>query len=154
MNAPGGGQVLSTSSGNGPRAMGLLSEKDRQALMDPSLDVVQLRAMMGQLTDGLQDPKNVYHSIPQVGYGFSKMAVNCATQIWARKYPGMRINACSPGFCNTDMCANYTGQRKPKDPTLGASVFRKVLFDELGKGQSGTFFKEASKTDTPLDRAI
>lgn len=154
MNAPGGGQVLSTSSGNGPRAMGLLSEKDRQALMDPSLDVVQLRAIMGQLVDGLQDPKNVYHDIPQVGYGFSKMALNCFTQILARKHPAMQINACSPGFCNTDMCANYTGAKKPKEPALGASVFKKALFGDLGRGQTGCFFKESSKTDTPLDKAV
>lgn len=153
LKAPGG-QVLSTSSGNGPRAMGLLSNEHRQALMDPNLDENQLLAVFGELVTGLLDPSNSYHSIPQVSYGFSKMGVNCLTQLWARKYPTLRVNACSPGFCNTDMCANYTGQRKPKDPALGASVFKKVLFEELGKGRSGTFFKEASKTGAPLDQAV
>lgn len=151
--APGVGQMLSTSSGNGTRAMGLLTEEDRKRLMDPTLDVRELRAIMGELVDGLKDSSNVYHSIPQVGYGFSKMAVNCYTQIMARKYPAMHINACSPGFCNTDMCANYTGERKPKEPALGASVFKKALFGELGRGQTGCFFKEASKTGTLLDKA-
>lgn len=153
-SSPGVSQVLATSSGNGTRAMGLLTEDHRQALLDPSLDEKELQAMMRQLVEGLLDDNNVYRGIPQVGYGFSKMAVNCLTQVLARKHPTMRINACSPGFCNTDMCANYTGQRKPKDPALGASVFKKVLFGELGQGQNGCFFKEASKADTPLNEAV
>merc|ERR1712216_715173 len=141
--------------GNGTRAMGLLTEEHRQALLDPTLDESQLQVFMQQFVDGLEDSNNGYHSsIPQVGYGFSKLALNCLTQVLARKYPTMRVNACSPGFCNTDMCANYTGQRKPKDPALGASVFAKVLFGELGQGQTGTFFKEASKVDTPIDQAV
>merc|ERR1719498_2223114 len=99
LKAPGGGQALATSSGNGTRAMGLLIEEHRQALMDPSLDEAQLQVLMKQLVDGLNDESNTYHSIPQVGYGFSKMGVNCLTQVWARKYPTLRVNACSPGFC-------------------------------------------------------
>jgi NAD(P)-dependent dehydrogenase (short-subunit alcohol dehydrogenase family) len=152
-SAPGGGQVLSTSSGCGTRALGLLSEGHRCAFMDPKLDLPTLRRILGELVDGLQDSNNEYHSIPTVGYGLSKMGVNCLTQILARDYPTMFINSCSPGFCNTGMCANYTGKRKPKDPALGASVFRKVLFGKLGQGQNGAFFKESSKPDTPLDLA-
>jgi hypothetical protein len=44
----------------------------------------------------------------------------------ARQHPDMYINACSPGFTNTGMCANYTGSRVPKDVALGADVFAKV----------------------------
>jgi len=154
LNAPGGAQVLSTSSGNGTRAMGLMTEDHRRALMDTSLDLVTLQETLAQIVEGLKDTNNQYHGIPQVGYGLSKMGVNCFSQILARKHPTLRVNACSPGFCNTDMCANYTGQRKPKEPALGASVFKKVLFGKLGQDQSGCFFKENSKAGTPLDQAI
>ena len=42
----------------------------------------------------------------------------------------------------------------PKAVPLGASVFGKVLFGELGAaGKTGTFFKEASKAGTPLGSA-
>jgi len=37
---------------------------------------------------------------------------------------------------------------------LGASVFCKVLFGDLGAGKTSTFFKEASKTGTPLPDAV
>ena len=66
----------------------------------------------------------------------------------------IRANACSPGFTNTRMCDNYTGPRVPKEPALGASVFGKVMFGELGRGQTGAFFKEASKAGTPLEHAV
>eukprot|EP00440_Ansanella_granifera_P070223 gb/GFBE01076192.1/.p1 GENE.gb/GFBE01076192.1/~~gb/GFBE01076192.1/.p1 ORF type:complete len:299 (+),score=58.62 gb/GFBE01076192.1/:1-897(+) len=148
--SPGGGQVLSTSSGVGTRTMAQLCEEHRSVLMDPGLDVPTCQKLLWQLTEGLQNPNDQYRSIPTVGYGLSKMGVNCYTQILARANPSMRINACSPGFCNTDMCANYTGERKPKDPALGASVFAQVLFGELGHGKTGAFFKEASKADTAL----
>ena len=52
------------------------------------------------------------------------------------------------------MCDNYTGPRPPKAPALGASVFAKALFGTLGEGQTGTFFKEASKAGTGLEEAV
>eukprot|EP00927_Polykrikos_kofoidii_P066608 TRINITY_DN62171_c0_g1_i1.p1 TRINITY_DN62171_c0_g1~~TRINITY_DN62171_c0_g1_i1.p1 ORF type:complete len:337 (-),score=64.65 TRINITY_DN62171_c0_g1_i1:279-1220(-) len=152
--APRGGSILSTSSGNGTRMMGQLSAVHRDALLDPSLDLATLRKILGQLTENLQDPENAYRSIVSVGYGFSKMGMNCLTQILAREHPEMRINACSPGFCNTRMCATYKGSRKPKEPALGASVFKEVLFGELGCGRTGIFFKEASQAGTPLEKAV
>merc|ERR1711920_412885 len=152
--ARGGGQVLATSSGTGTRTLGLLDEKHRGPLTDPGLELQSLRQCLNDLISGLQSDSCEHSKIPTVGYGISKMAVNCYTQILARQEPGLRVNACSPGFCNTDMCANYTGTRKPKDPALGASVFAKVLFEGLGDGGSGLFFKEASQADTPPEKAI
>ena len=90
--------------------------------------------------------------MPQ-GYGLSKAAVNCYTQLLAARQPTLRVNACSPGFTNTDMCLGYTGTRQPKAVPLGASVFAKVIFGDLGAGKTGTFFKEASKAGVPLAEA-
>mmetsp|Transcript_47575 Transcript_47575/g.85937 ORF Transcript_47575/g.85937 Transcript_47575/m.85937 type:complete len:302 (-) Transcript_47575:202-1107(-) len=149
-----GGQIVSTSSGIGPRTLARLTAAHRDALLDVNLDVSTLHSILVQIEHGLRDPSNSYRDIPQIGYGLSKLGVNCLTQVLARLHPNLYINACSPGFCNTDMCANYKGERKPKEPALGASVFRKVLFGELGRGQTGLFFKEGSKADTPLDKAV
>merc|ERR1712238_52598 len=49
-----GNQVLSTSSGMGARAMGFLSEADREVLSDPHLDEQRLRTVMKELVEGLQ----------------------------------------------------------------------------------------------------
>lgn len=147
-------QLLSTSSGCGTRTLGRMSEEHRARLLDPALDVATLTKTMREIEEGLKSCEHPYHEIPTVAYGLSKMAVNCYTQILARRFHAMQINACSPGFCNTRMCANYEGDRTPKTPALGASVFCKVLFGPLGKGQSGVFFKEASKPGTVLEEAV
>merc|ERR1711871_574809 len=52
-SAPGGGEVLSTSSGCGTRTMGLLSQEHRCALQDPNLDVPTLRKILCELIDAL-----------------------------------------------------------------------------------------------------
>jgi NAD(P)-dependent dehydrogenase (short-subunit alcohol dehydrogenase family) len=152
--ADGGGQILSTSSAIGTRTAGLLTAAHRDLLTQPSLELNSLRHVLAEIIEELGDAGHAYHSIPTVVYGLSKLGVNCYTQMLARQHPTMRINACSPGFTNTRMCASYTGARVPKSVELGASVFGKVLFGELGAGRTGMFFKENSAAGTPVEEAV
>ena len=180
--ARGSAHVLATSSGVGARTIGLLSDEDRDPLLmhtlqpsTPPFDtpaaadgLARLRAQLVVLVEAMDaDPNHPYRtSIPTPGYGISKMGVNICIQMLARAHavenPStagtgtayIRANACSPGFTNTRMCDNYTGARVPKEPALGASVFGKVMFGELGRGHTGAFFKEASKAGTPLENAV
>ena len=148
--------VLSTSSGVGARTLGLVSEQHRRELLSESLDEDGLRRVLQRLLAEVSaDPEHPYRSFPSLGYGLSKMAVNCYTQLLSRRHAAaaLRVNACSPGFTNTDMCRNYTGSRVPKEVALGSSVFAKAIFGELGSGVTGAFFKEASKAGTPLAEA-
>lgn len=153
-----GAQVLFTSSGMGARILGIMTEEHRMAFTSPTLELPTLRRLLNELMEALvRDSTHPYHaSVPTVAYSLSKLGVNAYAQILARQHmaSALRSNACSPGFTNTGMCANYTGSRKPKDVALGASVFEKVLFGELGESKpTGLFFKESSKADTPLDEA-
>ena len=87
-------------------------------------------------------------------YGLSKAAVNWYTQLVAREAPKLCVNACSPGFCRTEIAGvdtKYT--REPKDAALGADVVVKLLLGEIGRGSTGLFYKEVSKPGTPLDAA-
>ena len=180
--ARGSAHVLATSSGVGARTIGLLSDEDRDPLLmhtlqpsTPPFDtpaaadgLARLRAQLVVLVEAMDaDPNHPYRtSIPTPGYGISKMGVNLYIQMLARAHAVenpttagtgtayIRANACSPGFTNTRMCDNYTGARVPKEPALGASVFGKVMFGELGRGHTGAFFKEASKAGTPLENAV
>lgn len=147
-------QIAFTSSSQGARTLGLLQDEHRKALMEDALSLSKLQDTLVELISGLSNPSSSYHSIPTVAYGISKMGVNCYTQILARQHPAVQTNSCSPGFCNTDMCANYKGERKPKEPALGASVFTKVLFGELGHGKTGRFFKESSKAGTTIAESV
>ena len=93
---------------------------------------------------------------PGTVYGLSKAAVNAYTKLAARTYPALRVNACSPGFCRTDIAgpnADYSA-REPKAPALGADVVVKLLFDDALSQATGKFFKECSKPGTALENAV
>ncbi len=45
-------------------------------------------------------------------YGVSKLALIAATNVLARQHPGLRVNACCPGYCDTDM-SSHKGTRPP-----------------------------------------
>ena len=93
---------------------------------------------------------------PGTVYGISKAAVNAYTKLAARTYPALRVNACSPGFCRTDIAgpnADYSA-REPKAPALGADVITKLLFDDTLSQATGKFFKECSAPGTALEDAV
>ena len=178
--------VVNVSSGVGTRTLARIRPEQRAALVDASLELPALREFCAAALAELEkDESSPYHAIPTVSYGISKLAVNCYTQMMARRYGTacrkdgdeaenaasnaalasaaasttakargtarvVRFNAASPGFTNTRMCDGYTGERQPKSPSLGASVFRDVLFSDLGKGKNGKFFKQADKAGTQL----
>ena len=135
--------IIATSSSAGTRFMASLPQHQSQQLLSEELTIDTLTSMINELAN----EKDVDI------YSLSKCAVNCHTQIIARKYKD-RINAIavSPGFTNTGMCSNYTGKRQPKSVELGASVLYEALYG-LGKGKSGLFLKQNSSAGTAVEDA-
>ena len=137
-----GGRVINVSSGAGLRAAAALQPADRAALEADS--VADIRAAAARL------------AAPGTVYGISKAAVNAYTKLAARTYPALCVNACSPGFCRTDIAgpnADYSA-REPKAPALGADVITKLLFDDTLSQATGKFFKECSAPGTALEDAV
>ena len=137
-----GGRVINVSSGAGLRAAAALAPADRDALEADS--VADIRAAAARL------------AAPGTIYGISKAVVNAYTKLAARTYPALCVNACSPGFCRTDIAgpnADYSA-REPKAPALGADVVVRLLFDDALSQKTGTFFKECSKPGTALEDAV
>lgn len=135
--------IIATSSSAGTRFMASLPQHQSQILLSEELTIDTLTSKINELAK----EKDVDI------YSLSKTAVNCHTQIIARKYKD-RINAIavSPGFTNTGMCVNYTGKRQPKSVELGASVFYEALYG-LGRGKSGIFLKQNSSAGTAVEDA-
>jgi len=135
--------IIATSSSAGTRFMASLPQYQSQLLLSEELTIDTLTSKINELAN----EKDVDI------YSLSKTAVNCHTQIIARKYKD-RINAIavSPGFTNTGMCVNYTGKRQPKSVELGASVFYEALYG-IGKGKSGIFLKQNSIVGTAVEDA-
>ena len=147
-----GGHIINVSSGAGTRAAGALSEATRSEL-DAVEDGESLRAMIALLTREAAEEARRPGDTPV--YGLSKACLNYYTKMLARQTPRVRVNACSPGFCRTEIAgpdADYS-KREPKERSLGADVVVKLLFGELGAGCTGRFYKECSKPGTPLEKA-
>jgi len=74
------------------------------------LDDISLATLFNRLLDELGDSAHPHHtSITTKGNVVCKAAVKCYTQALSQRYLTLRVNACSPGFTNTDMCLNYSG---------------------------------------------
>jgi NAD(P)-dependent dehydrogenase (short-subunit alcohol dehydrogenase family) len=147
-----GGQIINVSSGAGTRATSALDAAAVTELETASTSD-SLRASITRLAHGVASKPHGSGETPI--YGLSKCAVNFYTRLVARQVPHLRVNACSPGFCRTEIAGPSAGgyaAREPKEPSLGASVVLKLLRSELGDG-SGLFFKESSKPGTPLESA-
>lgn len=70
-------------------------------------------------------------------YGFSKMAVIAYTKLVAREEgDAMRVNACCPGWCSTDM-SSHSGPRTPADGARNAVKLVKLPDD----GETGEFWQ-------------
>ena len=139
-----GGRVINVSSGAGLRAAAALAPADREALEADT--VADIRAAAARLA----------YTADIAVYGLSKAAVNAYTKLAARTYPALRVNACSPGFCRTEIAgpnADYS-EREPKAPALGADVVVKLLFDDALSQATGKFFKECSKPGTAVEDAV
>jgi carbonyl reductase 1 len=146
------GQIINVSSGAGTRATGQMSDAAREEL-EAADSGLQLRVVATRLAwEAARKPRQ---SGETPVYGISKAALNFYTQLVARQAVHLRVNACSPGFCRTEIAgpnADYSA-REPKDPALGADVVVKLLLTDLGAGCTGRFYKECSKPGTPLEAA-
>ena len=144
-----GGQIINISSGGGTRATSALDATTFVELENASTPAA-LRALVTRLAHDAASKPHGKGETPI--YNLSKCAVNYYTRMLARQLPAprLRVNACSPGFCRTEIAGECTyAAREPKEASLGASVVLKLLRTQLGSG-SGGFFKESSKPGTPL----
>ena len=147
-----GGQIINISSGAGTRATGKLGSEVR-AQLEAAGDGHALRDAISRLCHEAAALPHEPGDTPI--YALSKVWLNFYTQLLARDVPRLRVNACSPGFCRTEIAgrdADYS-KRQPKDAALGADVVLKLLSGEVGAGATGRFFKECSKPGTPLREA-
>jgi NAD(P)-dependent dehydrogenase (short-subunit alcohol dehydrogenase family) len=89
-------------------------------------------------------------------YGLSKAIANTYTLILAREHPRLRVNACTPGFIETDMTRHYAESEKKspaelgmKPPSAGAKAPMHLLFGELD-GNGRYYGSDAQRS--PFDR--
>ncbi|HEY6556949.1 MAG TPA: SDR family NAD(P)-dependent oxidoreductase [Polyangiaceae bacterium] len=152
------GRIVNVTSASGPSFVGQCSEERRRFFLDGSGEWADLEAFMQECIALPGDPSAFEKRGLGDGnaYGLSKACANTYTLQLARRYPKLAINACTPGFIETDMTRGYAeSQGKTpreigmKTPDEGARSPLHLLFGELD-GNGRYYGSDCQRS--PLDR--
>jgi NAD(P)-dependent dehydrogenase (short-subunit alcohol dehydrogenase family) len=143
------GRIVNVTSGSAPSYVSKVGEEQRRFFMDGSISWDRLRAFI--------DERVAANDVAgENAYGFSKACTNLYTMILARENPNLRINACSPGFIETDLTKGYVASSGKsavdlgmKPPSAGAVAPTHLLFADL-EGNGRYYGSDAKRS--PLDR--
>lgn len=141
----------------GARIVNVSSTASSLAIHAPELQARFRNAVSVEEVDGLADEylalyeegrlrgsgfgKNQGNGGEKISYQVSKACVNALTRVLARENKEVLINACCPGWVDTDM-GRYVG-KPPKTVEEGAKVPVRLAVGEV-RGRSGEYWAEES----------
>lgn len=82
------------------------------ALASPELTLTSLHGLVDRFERDVGAGNHKAKGWGNSNYGLSKLALIAATKVLARNEPGLKVNACCPGYCDTDM-SSHRGTRPP-----------------------------------------
>ena len=145
---PAAGRIVNITSASGPNFVASCGPGDRRLLTDPAVSWTALRAF-------IDDHLNATGGVTSNAYGLSKACANSYTLILARENPNLLINACTPGWIETDMTRpDVDGSGKSpaemgmKPPAEGT---RSALFLLLGQPDGSGRYYGSDALRSPLD---
>lgn len=154
---PNGGRIVNVTSAAGPTFVSKCSEEKQRFFMDASTPWETLRAFVDHIAMG--DDKAAFAAkglSDGAPYGLSKACANALTSILAREHPSLRVNACTPGFIETDLTKPFVESSKKsakelgmKSPADGARAPMHLLWGAL-EGNGRYYGSDAKRS--PLDR--
>jgi NAD(P)-dependent dehydrogenase (short-subunit alcohol dehydrogenase family) len=155
---PQGGRVVNVTSASGPMFVAKCSDERKATLTNPDvswsvIDDIMNEAVELAAGDGDFSAAGLGNGDP---YGISKACGNAYTLLLAREQTKLLVNACTPGYIETDMTRPYAeasgrtpddmGMKSPKEGTR-APMF--LLFgDPPGNGR----YYGSDAERSPLDR--
>jgi NAD(P)-dependent dehydrogenase (short-subunit alcohol dehydrogenase family) len=152
------GRIVNVTSAAGPNFVAKCSDERRRFFLDRSTEWAALEALMQECLAVQGDPAAFEKRGLGDGnaYGLSKACTNTYTLQVARRYPNLSINACTPGFIETDMTRGYASSQGKtprelgmKTPDDGARCPLYLLFGSL-EGNGRYYGSDCKRS--PLDR--
>jgi NAD(P)-dependent dehydrogenase (short-subunit alcohol dehydrogenase family) len=152
------GRIVNITSAAGPSFVSRCSPERQRLFLDVNLAWSELETLANDCValEGDADEFAARGLGDGNAYGFSKACANTYTRLLAREHPNLRVNACTPGFIETDMTRGYaTSQGKTpaelgmKPPAAGARAALFLLFGEP-EGNGRYYGSDAQRS--PLDR--
>jgi len=157
-----GGRIVQVSSAAGPNFVSNCSQDIQKLLVNPEVTFKQAETMViepylkimedtsipdEKKNEALEEIGLNNSGMVGAGYGVSKAGLNAYTMEIARKYPKLLINACTPGFIETDLTrpmAERNGKTpeemgmKPTSAGAMSSVF--LMMGDLSGDQTGQYY--------------
>lgn len=152
------GRVVNVTSAAGPSFVATCDERRKRMFTNPDVSWAEIDALMKEAT-AIAAQRGDF-SAAGLGngdaYGLSKACANAFTIVFAREHPGLHVNACTPGFIETDLSRPYVvGSGKSaqelgmKPPSEGTRAPMHLLFGTLD-GNGRYYGSDALRS--PLDR--
>ena len=156
--APIGGRIVNVTSASGPTFVAGCSPERQRFFLDPEMTWDRLASFLHAAVEHAGD--RAWLAAEGLGegaaYGLSKAAANSLTLLLAREHPALLVNACTPGFIETDMTRHYAeSQGKApvelgmKAPEAGTVAPMHLLFGAL-EGNGRYYGSDGRRS--PLDR--
>jgi len=152
------GRVVNVSSASGPNFVHQCSASRRAFFLDASLDWADIQGLIDAVIDAGGDTAQL-RSL-ELGecsaYGLSKACLSLYTLILARQHPELVINACTPGYIETDLTRPQAQLRGAAPEELGmkppAEGTRAPLFLLFDTPQGSGHYYGSDARRSPLDR--
>eukprot|EP00038_Savillea_parva_P018500 m.23961 g.23961 ORF g.23961 m.23961 type:complete len:315 (+) comp4120_c0_seq1:29-973(+) len=166
---PKGGRIVNISSAAGPNFNAAASKETCKQLIDPNTTLDQIEALVNEVRAisakhhaAGTNPKEEFEASgfgKGNEYGLSKAAVSCYTLNLARQHPELTINACTPGWIETDLTrawadANGTDPKKAgmKTPEQGAACPVYLALDDIPTPPGEAWFYGSDSKRSPLHK--
>jgi len=149
-----GGRIVNVTSASGPKFVTQCNAARQKFFVDPGINWSRLSSFMEECLRRAPAEFSSLGMDAESPYGLSKACANSYTVYLAKCFPQLFVNACTPGFIETDLGKDFLGDRTPaqagmKSPAQGARVIMKLLFDS--PGGSGHYYGSDSLR-SPMDR--
>lgn len=151
------GRIVNVTSASGPNFVRDCSPARQEFFMDASVDWPRLEALMNEAI-ALQGAE-AFASAGLGGgnaYGLSKACANTYTLMLARQHPNLRINACTPGFIETDMTRPYAELNNKTPAEMGmkapAQGARSTMFLLFGEPEGNGHYYGSDAKRSPLHK--
>jgi NAD(P)-dependent dehydrogenase (short-subunit alcohol dehydrogenase family) len=149
------GRIVNVTSAAGPNFVEAADDVTRTMLTDPDVQWDAVEEYMNRCISESKDSASTTSGLGNA-YGLSKACANALTLILARENPGLTINACTPGFIETDMTRPFAesqgksaSEMGMKTPEQGSSASVFLMMGEVPG--SGMYFG-SDCLRSPLDR--
>jgi NAD(P)-dependent dehydrogenase (short-subunit alcohol dehydrogenase family) len=113
---PAHGRIVNITSAAGPKFVSECPEDLRQFLTDDGIQWSSLEGFMDEYLDPATGALEGHGLRNSDAYGLSKACANSYTLCLAREHPNLSINACTPGWIDTDL-TRYHAEASGKSPT-------------------------------------